>query len=281
MSSAACATLPESSTPMAVAGVAVAPHGFVEFCERKPADCGVDAAELAGMKAASSAPSTTVAAIQFDWTGVFASQLRSAESVAAPAAATLQPASLTYDWSTAFPVRDAIQKAVSLTPMPAAPAPRATHASTLRIPMSSRTWTLLIRTNDTINRAIAQRSDADIYGVSELWTTPLAEGRAMGDCEDYVLEKRRALAAAGLPREALSIAVVTTDRGLTHAVLVVATDKGDYVLDSLSAWILPWAKTGYRWKERQVNGSASHWAFATTAPVTPDLGPNLLLASLR
>ena len=42
----------------------------------------------------------------------------------------------------------------------------------------------------------------------------------------------------------------------------MATDKGEYVLDNLSAWVLPWNKTPYKWGERQVAGSASHWAVA-------------------
>lgn len=54
--------------------------------------------------------------------------------------------------------------------------------------------------------------------------------------------------------------MVLTPRGERHAVLVLATDRGDYVLDSLDPWILPWRQTAYRWLERQVAGERDHWA---------------------
>lgn len=261
---------------MAVAGAAAAPRGFVAFCERQPGDCGTTPAELADMRQASGvAPaSPAVAAISFDWTNAFAGRPAPHAAPGGHPEPVLQLAR--YDWSAAF-----AQVRLGAESAGAQFRPVRQVASSARTPMTSGTWALLSHTNERINRAIAQRADADIYGVGELWATPLSDGRAAGDCEDYVLEKRRALIAAGLPREALSIAVVTTDRGLTHAVLVVATNKGDYVLDSLSAWILPWAKTGYTWKERQVDGSASRWAFAAGEATSLPTEPGLLLASLR
>ncbi|MCI3132723.1 transglutaminase-like cysteine peptidase [Phenylobacterium aquaticum] len=121
-------------------------------------------------------------------------------------------------------------------------------------------WKEVKSVNERINRAILKRSDLELYGVEEDWTLPLETGVNAGDCEDFVLEKRRALLIAGVPRSALSIAVATTFRGARHAVLILSTDRGDYVLDSLSPWILPWSKTGYHWEERQVAGSTENWA---------------------
>ena len=79
-----------------------------------------------------------------------------------------------------------------------------------------------------------------------------------GDCEDYALEKRRRLIEAGVSAEALSMAVVVTRRGERHAVLVVAFESGDVVLDNLTPWPTPWADLGYTWIERQV-GSSNAW----------------------
>ena len=53
-----------------------------------------------------------------------------------------------------------------------------------------------------------------------------------GDCEDYVLLKRKMLIDAGWPREALLITVVRDRKGEGHAVLTVKTDKGELVLDN-------------------------------------------------
>lgn len=144
-------------------------------------------------------------------------------------------------------------------------------------------WKQISKVNDKINRSMAQRSDMEIYGVAEDWALPLEHGIKAGDCEDFVLEKRHALMAEGVPRSALSIAVVVTPQGISHAVLLVATSEGEYVLDSLTPWILPWQKTGYQWRERQVAGSTRSWAMVIgPAPLpTPTGDTPILLASAR
>ena len=53
-----------------------------------------------------------------------------------------------------------------------------------------------------------------------------------------------------LPRDA-----IVTRRGERHAVLVVAFESGDVVLDNLTPWPTPWADLGYTWIQRQVAGS--------------------------
>jgi predicted transglutaminase-like cysteine proteinase len=253
--------MPEASAPMALGASAGAPHGFVEFCERQPADCGASQAELAELRATGGGSTQPVAAISYDWTRVFP------RTKAKP----VQVTTLTYDWTTVF--AEARAQHAAQKPAPAkAPA-------TGPFVMSAKAWDLLTRTNDTVNRSIAERSDQQVYGVSEYWATPLEAGLKVGDCEDYALEKRRALVAAGVPASALSLAVVTTPQGQDHAVLLVATDKGEYVLDNLSAWVLPWAKTPYRWRERQVAGQAARWAMPAFA--APAQAQGLLLASLR
>ena len=224
-----------------------------------------------------------VAAITYDWSQVFP-QARAVQTVAVNATALTPPAaSASYDWSAVFaqakaPAAASPMVKAAWTPAPARPAGRQ--------PLSLKAvWPLLTSTNDRINRAISERSDQDIYGVSEYWALPLESGLSAGDCEDYALEKRHALMAAGLPGEALSIAVVTTVRGDTHAVLLVATDHGEYVLDNLSAWIVPWTQAGYTWRERQVAGSASQWKYAAGGEPQPApqplQAPRLLLASAR
>ena len=74
-------------------------------------------------------------------------------------------------------------------------------------------------------------SDYDIYGKDEVWAYP---DKGVGDCEDYVLEKRRELNRLGMSLADLLITVVRKPDGEGHAVLTVRTDKGDYVLDNLT-----------------------------------------------
>jgi predicted transglutaminase-like cysteine proteinase len=124
--------------------------------------------------------------------------------------------------------------------------------------------------NNRVNSAIRYVSDVQQYGVDDYWTMPLASGgSAAGDCKDYVLEKRRALIAAGVPAQDLSIAIVKTGWGESHAVLLVATNKGELVLDSLRGEILPWRQAPYTWVERQAPGSSLSWVKIVTDHQAP------------
>lgn len=125
------------------------------------------------------------------------------------------------------------------------------------------TWSLLGSVNGRINAAIWPEDDERHYGRGEFWTIP-TDG--YGDCEDYALTKRKALVEAGLPERALRIGIVVTPRDARHAVLTVATDKGDYVLDSLSDDIVPWTQTGYRWLERQDATNVMQWVALDAVP---------------
>jgi len=74
-----------------------------------------------------------------------------------------------------------------------------------------------------------------------------------------VLAKRVALTAVGVPAERLSIALVETRWGESHAVLLLAADDGDYVLDNLEPRILHWTQAPYVWRERQLPGQPLAW----------------------
>jgi predicted transglutaminase-like cysteine proteinase len=124
------------------------------------------------------------------------------------------------------------------------------------IALSAQQWLELQEINQTINLAIKPMDDQRHYGRAEYWNIP-SDG--FGDCEDYALTKRRDLIAAGLPAQALRMAVVVTAEGEGHAVLTVVTDHGDYVLDNLTNTIRSWDETGYRWIERQDPNNAWGW----------------------
>ncbi|CAN5414278.1 hypothetical protein BH10PSE2_BH10PSE2_09750 [soil metagenome] len=112
--------------------------------------------------------------------------------------------------------------------------------------------------NRDVNRAIRPTDDEHAFGKADYWTVPRGP-RAEGDCEDYALAKRQALIDAGIPIEALSLAVVETNRRELHAVLLVATPDGEVVLDNLTPWIVPWRQAPYHWLQRQARGSALTW----------------------
>jgi predicted transglutaminase-like cysteine proteinase len=124
------------------------------------------------------------------------------------------------------------------------------------IQLSNSQMKLLNTVNREVNRDVHKESDFNLYGMPEFWSLPrVIDGKMYGDCEDYALEKRRRLIAAGIPAQALSMAVVVTGRGESHAVLVATVENGDIVLDNLSPWATPWEDLNYRWVQRQVAGS--------------------------
>ena len=117
-------------------------------------------------------------------------------------------------------------------------------------------WAELNRVNDYVNRNVPQIRDQDNYNLKEVWAYPNSQG---GDCEDLVLLKKRTLVQNGWPTEALSIAIVRRWDGTLHAVLLVTTDRGDYVLDSLDWAIRLWKNTPYHWVKRQISGESKIW----------------------
>lgn len=129
-----------------------------------------------------------------------------------------------------------------------------------RLVMEASLMALLNRVNQGINMDIRPREDIEQYGVAEYWTLPLTlEGVTDGDCEDYALEKRQALIEAGIPDTALFLAVGYSAMTGRHAVLMVSTDQGDYVLDNITPHILPWSQTAYSWRLRQMPGDLLSW----------------------
>jgi predicted transglutaminase-like cysteine proteinase len=128
-----------------------------------------------------------------------------------------------------------------------------------RVILTSGTWDELNSINLAVNGAVEPTTDLEIYGVLEYWTLPTG----MGDCEDYVLLKRKALIEAGWPAEALLITVVRDEKNEGHAVLTVATDKGDYVLDNQRDDIRPWQTTGYSFVKRQSQFDVNRWVYVS------------------
>ena len=126
---------------------------------------------------------------------------------------------------------------------------------TARIGMSAARWNQLYQVNSTINRKITPITDQELYGVAENWTYPLSAG----DCEDYLLLKKRELESLGFPPKSLRITVVLQEKGEGHAVLTVTTNEGDYVLDNRRSDILLWNDTNYTFLKRQSDSDPRRW----------------------
>jgi predicted transglutaminase-like cysteine proteinase len=124
------------------------------------------------------------------------------------------------------------------------------------IVMTQTAWRDLVRVNRWVNENVKPMTDMDHWGVIEKWSLP-TDG--YGDCEDYVLLKRKMLIDAGWPREALLITVVRDKMNEGHAVLTVKTDKGEFILDNQNENVVAWTETGYRFVKRQSQNDPNVW----------------------
>lgn len=122
--------------------------------------------------------------------------------------------------------------------------------------MTGTIWKLIMAVNLQVNHDIKPMSDLENYGKEEVWAYP---DNGAGDCEDYVLEKRRELMRDGISLSNLLITVVRKPDGEGHAVLTIRTDKGDFVLDNLNDAVRQWDETGYRFLKRQATDHTGHW----------------------
>jgi len=132
---------------------------------------------------------------------------------------------------------------------------RSNLAEDERIDLTSERSELLDRVNRRVNGDIAPVRKHYGQDLQETWTIAPFEG----DCNDYAVTKRHELLLSGLPAKALRLAVVRTKAGSGHLVLLVATTRGELVLDSLTEAIVPWQTTNYQWMKIQSASDPRSW----------------------
>lgn len=116
-------------------------------------------------------------------------------------------------------------------------------------------WSLIRDVNASVNHAIVPMTDEQIYGREEVWAYPTD----VGDCEDFVLLKRKKLMEAGFSVADLLITVVRKPDGEGHAVLTVRSQTGDFVLDNLNDDVKLWSETRYTFLKRQSSTDSGRW----------------------
>ncbi len=103
--------------------------------------------------------------------------------------------------------------------------------------------------NTAVNAEIAFVSDSEALGLEDEWNYPR---NCKGDCEDIALEKRRRLVAAGFPSASLTMATVFHEvQFFPHAVLLVESSKGTWVLDNFYDSALCWDAVPYIFTGRE------------------------------
>ena len=233
--------------PMVLGAATFAPKGYIAFCARRPDQCGLPADLSAQARA-----DLTQTVYQQEWTQVLAVKAPVA-SAPATEGATGEPME-DYDGFLASTLPDEGDVRQTLAQAVASDTAPANEAAP--IVLTSQVWAKLSEVNLSINSRLKPMTDEQAFGWSDYWTLPLTGegGKGAGNCKHYVLEKRKALVEAGIPAADLSIAIVRTGWGEVHAVLIVATDKGELVLDNLTPAIKGWRQAPYAWLSRQVPG---------------------------
>ncbi|MGL4405328.1 MAG: transglutaminase-like cysteine peptidase [Notoacmeibacter sp.] len=123
------------------------------------------------------------------------------------------------------------------------------------VALTQKLWSRLVDVNSAVNSMVKPVTDMEMWGKEEVWSYPSNKG----DCEDYVLLKRKILMKSGISENNLLITVVRQSDGSGHAVLTVSTDQGDFVLDNLQSDVRIWNETGYSFLKRQSAKNSGQW----------------------
>ncbi len=124
---------------------------------------------------------------------------------------------------------------------------------------SSKTETLkaLNTINRLVNTSVFFSLDEINYDKEEAWTLPT---NGYGDCEDNALQKRLLLKLIEIPKGAMSMATAFhRDKFYAHAILLVETQFGTYVLDQDSDQVLLWHETPYIFEAREIEDN--RWVY--------------------
>jgi len=129
------------------------------------------------------------------------------------------------------------------------------------VKLTQANWAQLVVVNDLANvniEGVADDEHYDIYrrNIPNWWTFP-DDGK--GNCNDYVMLKKKLLIEAGWPKSALLLTVVLDHERLGHLILTVRTDRGDLILDNMNARIVRWSETGYIFIKRQSPTNPNVW----------------------
>jgi predicted transglutaminase-like cysteine proteinase len=132
---------------------------------------------------------------------------------------------------------------------------RALRANVKPTRLTQSLWSRVIDINSSVNAMIRPVTDLEQWGREEIWSYPSTQG----DCEDYVLLKRKLLTQAGIPANNLLVTVVRQMDGSGHAVLTLVTDRGDFILDNLRGEVRSWDETPYIYLKRQSSENYGVW----------------------
>ena len=123
---------------------------------------------------------------------------------------------------------------------------------------------------DNVNRLVNQKryiSDNKNWGKSDYWATPVEFLKRGGDCEDFAITKYTALRTLGVPENRMRVAIVhDKQKNIPHAVLIVYTEQGPYILDNQNKQLVDADRIGRYRPIFSINRTA--WWLHTTPSAT-------------
>lgn len=134
--------------------------------------------------------------------------------------------------------------------------------------MSMIQMSLVASEHERLHEQFAWQSDAHVWGRREYWTRPvLADGRLIGDCEDYTIELWHRLRDAGIDAHLMKITgcfVPTraephplTPAHINHIVLALLVPGGVVISDCNSTFLMAPNELPYcnwHWPVDKING---------------------------
>ena len=121
--------------------------------------------------------------------------------------------------------------------------------------LTTKLWADLVLVNVDVNRSIVRKLAAAGVLAEQWLIAPPA-----GDCHDFAVTKRHDLIERGWPSRAMLLAEVVMQGGEHHLVLVVQTDRGEFVMDSSTDEIVPWYQANYSWIRIQDPRNPHFWS---------------------
>ncbi len=260
---------PAAVGQMPVGQQVVPPFGYLVFCKRSPSECEQPQEVAAAVQPISSTAQQEPKLLATASLTANAPAYRSNGGVALPRAkpamyyeaATTQGFTLQLPASTSKPGSRPGASVLS-QPSPSTlsdvQSVNAIAAPKLQqnMALTDSRWRELTEVNSRVNDQVRPVRDDVLYQRTEWWSYPTNNA---GDCEDYALLKRKLLLAKGWPASVLLLATANQWNGEGHAVLVVVTDRGDFVLDNQTEAVVGWQDVPYKWVSRQSQENPNKW----------------------
>lgn len=129
------------------------------------------------------------------------------------------------------------------------------------IHITPEVWNDIESANILANTMVKQITDQEAHGTEEKWVSfnPQTARNMQGDCEDVNRLKISLLKDMGYPDSAMRLVTGFLADGGGHAVVVLKTNQGDFILDNMHDSILPVEEVAMTFRSMQSPTHSGQW----------------------